>query len=107
MAPVLASSAYQNESPPPTYTTPPCTVAPEVIPAVTGKLQFGSVVWPRLVFQMTAPVVALSAYSKPSHEPMYTTPLTTAGDDTTELPVKALHLGPSVGALAALITASV
>src|SRR4029077_15064337 len=48
-----------------------------------------------------------SAYSNPSHEPTYATPLTIAAEDTTELPVRAAHLTPSVGALAALMTASV
>ena len=50
-------------SPPPTYTTPLTTAAADVMPAVVGYEQLGSVVVPRLVFQISAPVVALSAYS--------------------------------------------
>ena len=67
IAPVLADSAYHCSSPllslaPPTYTTPLSTVAEEVIPCFGGT-HGGSVIVPRKVFQITAPVFAFIAYS--------------------------------------------
>ncbi len=43
------------------------------MPALGGALHWVLVVMPRLVFQICAPVFALSAYSNPSHDPTYTT----------------------------------
>ena len=67
-APVEALRAYQFESPPPTYTTLLTTAATDDTPSCGGE-QAGAVVMPRKVFQISAPVEALSAYSYPSHEP--------------------------------------
>src|ERR1700686_3209764 len=43
------------------------------MPALGGALHCVLDVMPRLVFQICAPVFALSAYSNPSHDPTYTT----------------------------------
>ena len=43
--------------------------------------------------------LALKAYSLPSVEPTYATPLTTAGEESTAAPVAAVHTRPSVETL--------
>ena len=48
-----------------------------------------------------APVAALSAYTLPSTEPAYTTPLATAGEEKTPLPVVKHHSLAPVAAFSA------
>ena len=50
---------------------------------------------------MTAPVLWLSAYTDPSSEPMYTTPLAMVGDDSTAPPVVLVHSSAPVVSLKA------
>src|ERR1700694_383380 len=90
-----ASKAYSLWSSEPTYTTPLTTTGEENTTSPVRAVHNGTHV---LVAPPEQPVfpAASNAYSLSSAEPMYTTPLTTAGDDRSMLsepPLVAAHNG--------------